>query len=694
MRRILVPGIPFAVSLALSSFTLGTHAAWQDSGLFLAAIRDLGVLYPPGFVLYEVLCHAWTRVFFFLDFVLAVHLFSALCAAGAAAVTALATRDLLRCRAGVLRVFEGEPGAVEDACAALAGTLLATGYTFASSATLAKGYAFYYLVLSLLIWRMIRAAESGRPRDFTIVAALIGASAQAHPSSALTGAALLLFVGAHARALGWKGVAGRTALAAAVALGPSLLLLPWLVSRDAAVQMGRPTGVAEVLRYVTGGRFVGKEGAFGIEASRLGSFTSYFWEEMLGVGTLLVLGGLLTLARRDAKVLVGMLLWLVPYAAVAVFFRNEGQHDYWFVAAWMPLYLAAGVAAFDLSRNLGARALPATAAIGVLATAWAVGANFRDLNRRHDGLAEAFGRTFLAGADARAVLVLDGDDPNALALFLQRVRGERADVAVVTAPFLVSRPEGGRDWYYGVLTRRHPDLRRPPVPGEAPDPIDEEEAEIARFINSNLEIGRPIFCSREISPRLLQRGWSMIPAGAIWKLERRGALPDLKYWTLPVEPEAVAGRMGRPRGQRRVLTPQGEELRPQAYEERLLAVLIRARLSKARLLLSQGDGAGAAALGESILSLEEGSRRDVDLLDLVSLAWIKAGDDVKADAALKREAESTTGPFQAKAILLRGDLARRRKDEPAARALYLQALAVPGLDPGQRGELEARLRAK
>ena len=110
IRRGAVPGIPFALSLCLSLFTVGKHPYWQDSGIYLTAIKDLGVLYPPGFALYEVLCFAWTRVFFFLDFTLAVHLFSSLNAALAAATIAAAARDLLRSRGRIFRVMEEDPG--------------------------------------------------------------------------------------------------------------------------------------------------------------------------------------------------------------------------------------------------------------------------------------------------------------------------------------------------------------------------------------------------------------------------------------------------------------------------------------------------------------------------------------------------------------------------------------------------------
>src|SRR6185503_545480 len=252
MRRFLVPAVPFALSLGLSLCTVGTTVSWQDSGYSLAAIRELGILHPPGFVLYLMTCKAWTLLLGFLDFTLAVHLFSSVCVAGAAAAIALAARDLLRTL-----------GSENDLAATVAGALAAAGYTFWSAGLLAKSYALLLLILSLLIWRMIRAHESGKGRDFTIVAALIGLAWAAHPSAATVGLALLLFVWAHRTSLGGKGIAWRAGLAAACAIGPSLLL-PLFRETD----FGRPASFGEWLRYLVGARFTGLPGVFGVEGWR------------------------------------------------------------------------------------------------------------------------------------------------------------------------------------------------------------------------------------------------------------------------------------------------------------------------------------------------------------------------------------------------------------------------------------------
>src|ERR1051326_744808 len=158
MRRRLLPAIPFVLSFALSLSTAGSHCYWQDSGFFLVAVKELGILYPPGFVVYELLCKAWTFALWFGDFPYAVRLVSSMCAALAAGTIAVATRDLLRTKGPIFRTVQ-EEGPIAEWIGVSNGCLAASGYTFWAAAILAKVYAFYYLVLTLLIWRMIRADE-------------------------------------------------------------------------------------------------------------------------------------------------------------------------------------------------------------------------------------------------------------------------------------------------------------------------------------------------------------------------------------------------------------------------------------------------------------------------------------------------------------------------------------------------------
>ena len=692
MKRWAVPGAPFALSLALSLCTVGTHPFWQDSGLYLTAVKDLGVLYPPGFFLYEILCFAWTKLLFFVDFTLAVHLFSSVCAALACGVMAEATRDFLKTRGPVFRVTDEDPGTLADGAAILTGVLMAGGFTLGSTAIYAKVYAFYYLILSLLLWRMIRADESGRPRDFTIVAALIGLAWQAHPAAGLIGVALLLFLRAHVKTLGVKEILKRVPLAAACALGPSLVLLPTLLARDPWVIFGRPQTLGDFLRYVTGLRFVGMHGAYGYEPTRAVAVLRFLWEDHLGVGLVLMGLGLLGMIRGSRFLLWGMLSWILPYVVVATLFKNETQQDCWLVAARLPLTLVVGLGACRLGKRVGARAPWVLGAAGLIGAVWAAAVNVPDLSQRNYLYAEQYGRILIETVDPEAVVILSGDDSNGLTAYLQRVRGERTDVVLVTSSFLYSQGSTGGDWYDASLFRRHPYLARPDYEGflaRFPG-RDYKQVATAAFINANAGL-RPIFCEFLIAPDLLRGDFTMIPAGVHWKVVPRAAKTavDLRYWQFPIQPEEIRPRYRRARGQELSTSATGA-VTPLVYERRLAAMILRARFQLALASMEIGQFAAAAKLCQSIIDFDdEEFRNNPEVIHLLGISYYAAGQPERADAALQHSAQfNPRKENRATALMYLGEIAKKKGDLQTAERCFSQALSIPGLDPAFIRKLE------
>lgn len=661
-RGWIAPGVAASVSLTISLLTVGRTVYWQDSGFYLVAIQDLAVLYPHGFVLYELLCRCWTSALFFVDFTYAVHLFSSLCAALAAGALALAVRDLVRARSPLLRVFDDVPGFAADAAGAVAGALAASGYTFWIAGIYAKGYSFFYLVLALLLWRMVRAAEAGRPRDFTIVAALIGLAWQAHPSAVGTGLALLAFVGLHRKAVGERGLAWRTGLAAALALGP-LLVLPFLVSDVSPIAFGEPRTAGDLFRYAAGSRFVEKEGAFDAGGSRWPTASRFFWEEFLGVGLALVAAGAFVLARGNRRVLAGLLLWSAPFTVMTTVFAIEGQQDHWYLAAWLPLHVLAGVGVAFLARSAGRRGGLASAAAGIAGLGWALGANFRDLDFRGYDLAERFGRLHLEPLAKDAVFISTSDDTSSTMHYLQRVRGVRPDVLIVRRGHLEEGTTGNPSWYDRRLARRDPRLKSPAY-GEtrARFPRASKAAVVmSSFINANAGVGRPVYIEEPPPPSMLRPDLALAPAGPLWRIRPKGD-EGFEEWPLSPEPEAVRGLFRRARGQAFETTPAGTVYRAEPYERRLFVVLLRARLLTAERHFQRREMDRAAELYESIL------RADPETAGLPEVVQ----------------------PLAA-AHLHRGDAARARGAEEEARAAWGAALAVPNLDPRLRAELRIRL---
>lgn len=581
VKRHAVPAVPVLLSLVLSAATTGPHLYWQDSGFFLVAIKQLGILYPTGFALYQLLCKGWTLLLFFVDFTLAVHLFSCLCAALAAGALAQAARELLRSKGPLFGgSADAAPEDTIDWAAAATGCLAACGYTFWSAALLAKVYAFYYLILSLLLWRMIRADATGSRRDLTIVAALIGLAWQAHPSATTTGVALLLFVVAQRRALGWTGIAARLGVAAACALGP-LLLLPLFASREPALMFGDPRTAAGFRDYLFGTRFTHVHGVFGFTESRFVSIGRYFWEEVLGIGFVLVLAGLVRLSRANRRLLLGLAAWVLPVVLVTVLFKMEGQHDFWFVAAWLPLWLAASVGLQAAARLAPGHPRLAIGTIALAGAIWAIAANAPDLTVRHYTLPEKLGRFYLEPLDPGAVLVIRSDNVLATTLYVQQVRGVRPDVVIVSTSDLQDDGRTAR------LMRRHPFLRQPP-----PSPPRRDDR-LAAFANTNGALtDHPLYFEVPPPAALLRPDHALTFAGPMQKMVVRGPdpPPDPKYWREPIPAEELARLDRRPRAQFNEYRPDGVRVRPETFEHRFLRDLLRAR----KHLADRTAGAGTA----------------------------------------------------------------------------------------------------
>jgi tetratricopeptide (TPR) repeat protein len=657
MRRFGVPLVPFAVSLLLSAFTVGGRVGWQDSGFFLAAVKDLGVLYPPGFVLYLVLCKTWTLLLGFVDFTLAVHLFSSLCAAGAAAAIAVAARELLRSEGPLFRLDVG----ANDLAAMAAGCLAASGYTFWSAALLAKPYALLYLVLSLLIWRMIRADATGAPRDYTIVAVLIGLAWAAHPSAVGVGLGLLLFVAASRGTLTPVGIVGRVAVAAAAAIVPSLLL-PTLVARDPALLFGHPDSVGEWLHYLSGARFTGRSGVFGVDGFRVANAARYFGEEFLVVALGLSLLGLRRIGRSNRRLLLGLAAWTLPSVALAILFRIEGQEDFWLVSAWLPLYPAVAVGLAALPPKAVRWALPVLAIAGMASSA---ALNLKPVSMRGDSLAESYGRYHLEKVDRDAILMLSSDDALSTTLYLQAVKGLRPDVTIVDR----SRVDSAE--YQRYLLRRSPTMA-----GPVPLRVDD-------FIAANAR-KRPVYL--EVP---LREAGEETPEGPLLRV--RAPDPTPRAWEFPVRLEDVRARFGRERGIRLELRPDGLTVEPEPYEQRWVTLIARCRAREAQAWFRKGGDENfrrASALYEEARAADPG-RPDRDVVNGLATSSYLLKDYDRAEPQYQQLLLLKPTPRQAvRACKFLSNIYKARGQSAEAQRYLDRAMEIVKSDPELRREFD------
>lgn len=583
MRRPwLVPLVPFVFSLALSLPTEGTTVFWQDSGFYLTGIHEMSVPASHGFVLYLLLAKLWTLIVApIAGFTLSVHLFSAVCAAGAASFIALSSRRFLE---------RFKPEVAPEGPSIATAMLASAGYCFWNSAILAKPYALYYLTLSLLVWILVRAETK---RDFYILAVVLGLCWAAHPSAAMLVPAMLAYAWARrdkVRDLRGTGFAAIIAVAAVAAFAPSFIALPILAKRDSLCSFGDPRTPAEVWAHLRGASYTDFKGAWGFDLGRVGLAARFIWEEFLGVG-LAVLGlGLWRMARERRGLLAVIGAWSGPMLLLPLVFIGEGMFDQWFVAAYIPLFLCSALGfAWIVERWR-------IFAPGILATgvAWMILVNFADLSNRNYDYAEVYGRVLLGSVGQGGTFVTTTDDATVIPMYLQKVKGERPDVKLIHGEFL------GADWYDSRVEQQL-GLKRGDA-GAIAARTNPQLLWITAFANANVEPGKPLWSERPPDPNGLRPGLVQVASGVLWKTVVVGE-EDGPAYTAPVDPATVAGRRRRARGiyMRHLTTGMVALYEP--YEDRLIDLIVQAKLRGIQPMLAKNPEA-ALILYEKARSID------------------------------------------------------------------------------------------
>ncbi len=159
--------IPLGIYLA----TLCRGIPVGDSAELAVAAANLQIAHPPGYPLLTLAGRIWTQLFFFLRPIVALNLFSAVCAAAAGAMLFKAAITLVESKSTQLRIV----------ALALAVTF-ASGRTLWSVATNFEVYALAAFFAVAIIWLLIRLYSSGEPRILYLSAFSIGLSLCNHLS--------------------------------------------------------------------------------------------------------------------------------------------------------------------------------------------------------------------------------------------------------------------------------------------------------------------------------------------------------------------------------------------------------------------------------------------------------------------------------------------------------------------------------
>ena len=520
--------------------TRGTSPYWQDSGLFLAALRSGGGLLSPGYPVYLLLGRPFVALFRFAlpgaTFAEAGNFFSSVWAALAAGVTALSIATVLepgyrffgvvtpRDPASVIRRDPDGTGPEESAgaLAALIGGLLAgLSYSLWFQALTAEAYALnaFFAALVLLLFLKLGAegplGPSPTRRQRTLVLLLTGAyglSCGNHPVTVVFLPAFAWLAWTQRTALRDRRLAASAALTWAIAALLPYLYLPWAARAYPKTPFGDVTSLPALVRHMLGVQWSGQEESFGMAPDRFAALPQQLWHELFAAGLVGLLLGLAWLWTRQRLLLGFFALVALPATVLPLVYLRGGEYDFWLLPLYLLAVLVAGVGIGRLLLWLGSRRprparLALAAVVAVATLVWPLAVNPGLVSRRGDFVAEDFGRNLYHPLRPGALLVVTSDQENALTQYLEVVEGLRPDVARVDAGSIAT------PWYAATLRLRYPDLDVPPAV-EAPGLAVLQRVEalvLANFRRRPAYVtGLPTFAP--------PAGAEWVPAGGLWRL--------------------------------------------------------------------------------------------------------------------------------------------------------------------------------
>jgi len=429
-----VAALAAAVSLVVYLLTLAPTAFGMDSAELATAAYTLGLAHAPGYPVYLLVAHLFTRLPLG-DVAYRVNLLSAL--AGSACI-GLLTYQIRR--------------SIANNAAALSAAL-ALGFSFYawSVSVAAEVYTFQALLMIAILMLAWSWRSEGRPAHLALAAGLMGLALANNPATVLwwPGLALLLWTSPHRGSLGRGDLVRALAMLAA---GLSFVLyIPWRSTLDPAfAYVGQYdlsgslvppdlTVPANLVWYLSGQQFAdffpAVDPAHWLSAGS--AFFGHLWAAMLGIGIPVGAVGLVAQWRGNRTWALGLLAIAGGHAA---FFAGYGTVDRSLMllptfVIWS-VFVAHGleVAARGIPRRLHWAALMLPAAL--LIVNWP----YLDLSNSEEPIRTA--RLRLEGSQSGALYLAPWGDA-AVMHYLQHVEGVGTDVTVVNS-FFVADGDLGR----------------------------------------------------------------------------------------------------------------------------------------------------------------------------------------------------------------------------------------------------------
>jgi tetratricopeptide (TPR) repeat protein len=487
--QLLCAGAVFLVALVVYSWTLAPTVTLTDSGELIVAAYGLGVAHPPGFPLWVILAHLASLVPVG-SVAVRINFSSAVFAALACGMVTLVVIELFvtasyfapsrrknkAARHGRTIKSASVDGLLMFAPAVGAGLLMAFSRTLWAYATITEVYALNALLILLVFFLVVRwrraiiekradlsAASATHDRWIYVAAFIFGlAMGVHHVTVALTLPAIAVVV---YRTAGLKFFASRRLLyAALISIGALILVysyLPWAASHSPPMNWGNARSLQEIWWHITGRQY---RVFFSFSPAAMGTqfveFCRMIFREFgfasLPVALFLAVAGFASAYKRDRTVFWFLLLIVLADLAYALSYEIAEDKDAYYLPAFISVAIATGLGIRWLIQRAASKALRiwspyvAAATAIVLASATALGSNWRFNNRRHYFIANDYVENLFSTIAPNGLVLTQDWQVASPTFYIQEIEQRRSDVKVVDINLL------RRSWYFDYLKHAHP----------------------------------------------------------------------------------------------------------------------------------------------------------------------------------------------------------------------------------------------
>jgi tetratricopeptide (TPR) repeat protein len=386
-----------------------------DSGELVTAVYTLGIPHPPGSPLYVLAGKLWTLAVPIGSIAYRMSLFSAACAAAAAALLYRVCRQL----------------GLGSVSALLAALLLALGPSFWGEANVQRVYALGGLFVVAATDAAFRWDRGRDPRHLALAFFLAGLGATAHIFMTVYAIALAAFVLLREPRMVLRP---RQLAACGAALAAGLAVYAYLPLRsrmNPRLDWGNPETLQAFLDVVSRRDFWMRAW---IEQPSDVLVILLDWLQSLGteltwVGAALAVAGVVVGWRRGLPVVLPLLVMVGNVASMAAHGSRSDLfiwHRY-YIPSYAMAALLAGIGCQALVERLprAARALPLAVAAWLLLTGWA------PADRSRYRIAEDFSLQVLRSLPPGAHLIATDDNILFVLMYLHLVEGNRPDIDLI-----------------------------------------------------------------------------------------------------------------------------------------------------------------------------------------------------------------------------------------------------------------------